>query len=205
MEYLELFPACVQTHKTELDINSLISFCYNVHRKDRRGVELSNIGGWQSGNIKNNPHPEFVKLLSEVQTAINTYHNKLQFKKEVKQELSNIWININGRGHLNEYHIHAKAALSGVFYLTDSKFPIMFKHPYEEMNTYYWDVEFVEIFNNLNSGQWSVYPKKNTLLVFPPWLYHKVEMNQENSNRISLSFNTIFKKNEWGEYYERKN
>ena len=200
MEYLELFPACVQIYQTELDIDSLTSFCYNVQRKDKRGVELSNVGGWQSGNIKNNPHPEFVKLLSEVQTAINAYHNKLQFKKEVKQELSNIWININGKGHLNEYHIHAKSALSGVFYLTDSKFPIMFKHPYEEMNTYYWDVEFVETLNNLNSGQWSVYPKKNTLLVFPPWLYHKVTMNQENSNRISLSFNTVFNKNEWGKY-----
>ena len=200
MEYLELFPACVQIYQTELDIDSLTSFCYNVQRKDKRGVELSNVGGWQSGNIKNNPHPEFVKLLSEVQTAINAYHNKLQFKKEVKQKLSNIWININGKGHLNEYHIHAKSALSGVFYLTDSKFPIMFKHPYEEMNTYYWDVEFVETLNNLNSGQWSVYPKKNTLLVFPPWLYHKVTMNQENSDRISLSFNTIFNKNEWGKY-----
>ena len=200
MEYLELFPACVQIYQTELDIDSLTSFCYNVQRKDKRGVELSNVGGWQSGNIKNNPHPEFVKLLSEVQTAINAYHNKLQFKKEVKQKLSNIWININGKGHLNEYHIHAKSALSGVFYLTDSKFPIMFKHPYEEMNTYYWDVEFVETLNNLNSGQWSVYPKKNTLLVFPPWLYHKVTMNQENSDRISLSFNTVFNKNEWGKY-----
>ena len=200
MEYLELFPACVQIYQTELDIDSLTSFCYNVQRKDKRGVELSNVGGWQSGNIKNNPHPEFVKLLSEVQTAINAYHNKLQFKKEVKQELSNIWININGKGHLNEYHIHAKSALSGVFYLTDSKFPIMFKHPYEEMNTYYWDIEFVETLNNLNSGQWSVYPKKNTLLVFPPWLYHKVTMNQENSDRISLSFNTVFNKNEWGKY-----
>ena len=141
-----------------------------------------------------------ISLLETIGDSANAYHNKLQFKKEVKQELSNIWININGKGHLNEYHIHAKSALSGVFYLTDSKFPIMFKHPYEEMNTYYWDVEFVETLNNLNSGQWSVYPKKNTLLVFPPWLYHKVTMNQENSDRISLSFNTIFNKNEWGKY-----
>ena len=200
MEYLELFPACVQIYQTELDIDSLTSFCYNVQRKDKRGVELSNVGGWQSGNIKNNPHPEFVKLLSEIQIAADIYHNKLQFKKEFKQELCNIWININCKGHSNEYHIHAKSSLSGVFYLTDSKFPIMFKHPYEEMNTYYWDVEFVETLNNLNSGQWSVYPKKNTLLVFPPWLYHKVTMNQENSDRISLSFNTVFNKNEWGKY-----
>ena len=85
MEYLELFSASVQTHQTELDIDSLTSFCYNVQRKHNKGVELSNLGGWQSGNIKNNPHPEFVKLLSEIQTATDIYHNKLQFKKEFKQ------------------------------------------------------------------------------------------------------------------------
>ena len=200
MEYLEIFSSCIQSHKTKLDIDSLTSFCYEVQRMDKRGTELSNLGGWQSGNIKKNPHSEFVKLLSEIQTAANTYHNKLQFKKEFKQVLSNIWININGKGHSNEYHIHAKSALSGVFYLTDSKFPIMFKHPYEEVNTYYWEEEFIESHNNLNSGQWSVTPKKNTLLIFPPWLYHKVAMNKENSDIISISFNTVFNKNEWGEY-----
>ena len=86
MKYLELFPACVQTHQTELDIDSLISFCYTLQRKHNKGIELSNLGGWQSGNIKNNPHPEFVKLLSVIQFATKIYHNKLQFKKEFKQE-----------------------------------------------------------------------------------------------------------------------
>ena len=200
MEYLEIFSACVQAHQTKLDINSLTSFCYDVQREHNKGVEISNLGGWQSGNIKDNPHSEFVKLISEIQTAADAYHNKLQFKKEYKQELCNIWININGKGHSNEYHNHAKSAISGSFYLTDSKFPIMFKHPYEEVNTYYWEEEFIESHNNLNSGQWSVYPKKNTILIFPPWLYHKVTMNQENSDRISIAFNTVFNKNEWGEY-----
>ena len=40
--------------------------------------------------------------------------------------------------------------------------------------------------------------KKNTLLMFPPWLYHKVAMNREDTNRISIAFNTVCKKNEWG-------
>ena len=200
MEYLEIFSSCIQSYQTKLDIDSLTSFCYEVQRMDKEGAELSNLGGWQSGNIKKNPHSEFVKLLSEIQTAANTYHNKLQFKKEFKQVLSNIWININGKGHSNEYHIHAKTTISGCFYLTDSKFPIMFKHPYEEISTYYWDEEFIESFNNFNAGQWSVTPKKNTLLMFPPWLYHKVAMNREDTNRISIAFNTVCKKNEWGEY-----
>ena len=191
MEYLQIFSACIQTHPTKLDIDSLTSFCYEVKRRDSKGRKISNLGGWQSGNVINNPHSEFVKLLSEIQTAANAYHNKLQFKNEYEQKLNNIWININGKGHSNEYHIHAKTTISGCFYLSDSNFPIRFKHPYEEMNTYYWDEEFIGSFNNFNSGQWSITPKKNTLLMFPPWLYHKVVMNEEDTDRLSIAFNTI--------------
>ena len=198
MEYLEIFSACIQTYQTKLDVNSLTSFCYEVKRRHSEGVNLSNSGGWQSGNIKNNPHPEFVKLMSEVQKSANIYHDKLQFKKEYKQELCNIWININGKGHSNEFHVHPMSAISGTFYLKDSIFPIKFKHPYEEIAPYYWDGKYIETYNALNAGQWSIKPKKNTIIMFPPWLYHKVMMNEKESDRISIAFNTTFVKNEWG-------
>ena len=191
MEYQQIFSACIQAHQTNLDIDSLTSFCYEVKRRDKKGRKISNLGGWQSGNIKKNPHPEFVKLLSELQIAANAYHNKLQFKKEYVQKLNNIWININGKGHSNEYHIHAKTQISGCFYLSDSNFPIRFKHPYEEISPYYWHEEFIESFNIFNCGQWSVTPKKNSIIMFPPWLYHKVVMNEEDTDRISMAFNLM--------------
>ena len=75
MEYLQIFSACIQTHPTKLNIDSLTSFCYEVKRRDSKGRKISNLGGWQSGNVINNPHSEFVKLLSEIQTAANAYHN----------------------------------------------------------------------------------------------------------------------------------
>ena len=192
---LQIFSICIQTSQIELDIDSLTSFCYDIQQKDR-GVVKTNIGGWQSGNIRNNIHPEFVNLLFEIQTAVDKYHNELQFKKELKQELDNIWININGKGHSNEYHIHPYSALSGVFYLTDSKFPIIFKHPYDDICTYYWPEEYIESWNNLNSAEWSILPKKNMLLIFPAWISHKVAMNREDFDRISISFNTRFHKKE---------
>ena len=79
----------------------------------------------------------------------------------------------------------------------------MFRHPYEEISSYYWNTEFVETFNNINADQWAVTPKKNTLLMFPPWLYHKVAVNEEDTNRISIAFNTVFVKNEWKKMYEK--
>ena len=199
MEYLEIFSACVQKYQTKLDVDSLASFCYEVKRRDSKGVSLSNLGGWQSGNIIRNPHSEFVKLLSEKQTAANAYHNKLQFKKEYNQKITNIWININGKGHANEFHIHSGAAISGTFYITDSNFPIKFKHPYEEISHYYWNEKVIDKFNNSNAGQWNIKPEKNTLLMFPPWLYHKVVMNNDDIDRISIAFNTEFERDPYNQ------
>ena len=48
MKYLEIFPACIQSSQTTLDVNSLTSFCYEVKRRRSKGVDLSNFGGWQS-------------------------------------------------------------------------------------------------------------------------------------------------------------
>ena len=61
-EYLNLFSVPIQITELELNIDSLIEFCYEMKRKDEKGAQISNIGGWQSGNIINETHTEFVKL-----------------------------------------------------------------------------------------------------------------------------------------------
>jgi len=190
MQYLELFSTPIQVNYTDLDIKSLTSFCYSVQQDDKDGVKVSNLGGWQSQDVKNNKHKEFVKLRSQIQIAIDNYHSKIQFKNEFRQELGNIWININGEGHSNEFHVHADAVLSGVFYLNDSGVSIIFKHHNDYLNLYYWHKKYVDIWNPRNSGQWGITPKKNMLVIFPAWAPHKVEINKENFNRISISFNT---------------
>ena len=72
----------IQITKLELNIDSMIEFCYEMKRKNEKGVEISNVGGWQSDNIINETHTEFVKLLNEIADAAKTYHEDLQFKKD---------------------------------------------------------------------------------------------------------------------------
>ena len=125
-EYLNLFSVPIQIFKLELNIDFLIEFCYEMKRKDEIGDKRSNIGGWHSDDILNQIHPEFVKLTNKIDDAANIYHHEIQLKKTHHQKLSNIWININQKGHSNEYHIHSRATLSGAFYLTTVKSPIVF-------------------------------------------------------------------------------
>ena len=195
-EYLNLFSVLIQITGLELNIDSLIEFCYEMKRNDEIGVEISNIGGWQSVDVLNETHTEFVKLKNKITDAANVYHEDISFKKTIGQKLSNIWVNINQKGHSNGYHIHARATLSGAFYLTKGKAPIIFQHPFRDINTYYWEPSLIEEWNGANSGEWSIEPESNNLLIFPAWFYHKVPLNKEDTDRISLSFNTYHRSDE---------
>ena len=188
--YLNLFHVSIQRSKLELDIDSLIEFCYEMKHKDEKGIQKTNVGGWQSDNIVDETHAEFEKLKNKIEDAANIYHHEIQFKKTLNQKIHNIWININQKGNSNEFHVHQHSILSGVFYLTGGEAPIVFKHPYADINTYYWDDFIIEEWNASNSGNWEILPEPNGLLIFPSWAEHKVRPNEEDIDRISLSFNT---------------
>ena len=190
-KYLNLFCVPIQIIKLELNIDSLIEFCYEMKRKDEKGVEMSNLGGWQSDDIIHETHTEFVKLKNKIEEAANIYHYNIQLKKIYEQKLCNIWVNINQKGHSNMSHNHPFAILSGAFYLTKGETaPINFEHPFKDINIYYWHDIIVEKPNSVNSSKFSLPPKPNQLLIFPAWLQHKVPMNEENIDRITFSFNT---------------
>ena len=196
-EYIQMFSVPMQKTVLELNIDSLIEFCYEMKRKDEKGVELSNLGGWQSDNVGDETHTEFVKLKTEIEDAANIYHREIQLKKTYNQKIDNIWANINQKGHCNALHNHPFSCLSGAFYLTKGETaPIDFEHPFKNINTYFWDSSIIEEWNSVNSVSFSLHPKPNTLLIFPSWLQHKVSMNKENTDRISFSFNTIIQKDE---------
>ena len=189
-KYLNLFCVPIQIIKLELDIDSLIEFCYEMKRKNKKGIVKTNVGGWHSDDIFNETHTEFVKLKNKIKDAAKIYHEEMKFKKTVKQEIDNIWININQKEHSNCFHVHPFSRLSGAFYLTRGKSSIVFRHPFNDITTYFWGESIIEEWNEVNSGEWKIEPESNMLIIFPPWLEHKVLVNKEDTDRISLSFNT---------------
>ena len=195
-EYLNLFPVPIQITQTKLNIDSLIEFCYEMKHKNEKGVGISNIGGWQSNNIINETHTEFVKLKTEIEKYANLFHHEIQFKKIYNQKIVSIWVNINQKGHSNEKHNHPLSIFSGVFYLTKGKAPIVFQHPFHDISKYFWWKSIIEEWNEVTAGEWRIEPNPNNLLIFPAWEDHKVLMNKEDSDRISISFNTYHRSNE---------
>ncbi len=189
--YKEIFfPVPVHLIELKLNIDSLLEFCYVMKHKNENGVDKTNVGGWQSDNVVNEIHPEFVKLKTEIEKYVNLFHHDIQFKKIYNQKMGNIWININQKGHSNAFHDHPHSIFSGAFYLTKATAPITFQHPCREINSYYWQPPLIEEWNTSNSSEWRIQPEPNTLIIFPSWFWHKVQVNKEDTDRISFSFNT---------------
>ena len=190
-EVLNLFP--IPVFKTYLDypVDKIKILCQQERSKNSETVIKSNLGGWQSGNISYPDSPFFFlrdieKICQEVAKDV------LNINKRVF--LSNAWININQKHHLNQTHSHGNNVLSGVYYI---KTPegcgnIQFWHPAVDLMSRDWDFNFQSNFNTYNtynSSKWGLPAKEGMLYIFPSWLKHFVDPNMSDEERISISFN----------------
>ena len=199
VSFIPLFATPVMRVQLDLDLEKLTELAFQLQNKDKKGVQVSNRGGWQSNDIIEEKHEEFIKLKKEITQQLQTYHleifREMIFKKNIKQALVNIWVNINGKHHYNEWHIHPFATLSGVYYIKHDGVEsgdILFKHPeHPQMAALHWPPEIVEAYNAATSGVVNITPKSNMLLIFPSWMNHSVEANLNNDPRISVSFNSL--------------
>ena len=113
-----------------------------------------------------------------------TYHIKI----------TSMWGNIQKPGTHFKRHSHYNNMFSGVFYLNENNGfpPIMFWRPEEQSI----DPKKAE-FNPFNQGSYFQETKKDTLIIFPAWLQHSVELNETDKDRINISFNVMLR----GDYY----
>ena len=112
-------------------------------------------------------------------------------------EITSMWGNIQRPGCYFRRHEHYNNMFSGVFYLNEDKGfpPIMFWRPAETM----FDPKKAE-FNPFNSGSHYQPTRKDTLIIFPAWLEHSVELNETDKDRVNISFNAMLR----GDYYNVK-
>ena len=188
----QLFPSIVADVMLDVDIKSIEKYAYDLKSKDEAN-NFSNRGGWQSSNksidVTLDVFKDFAEKLRFYSNAyyksINGVHNKLIIKS--------LWININSTHSFNLTHTHPNSFLSGVFYV---KVPencgrICFDHPCATKQHEWQDNDFNEL-NILNCTTYNIEPEENRLILFPGWLPHYVEHNQNKEDRISISFNIGF-------------
>ena len=198
VSFMPLFVTPVMQVHLDLDLEKLTEFAFQMQNKDKKGSHQTNRGGWQSNDVSEEKHEEFIRLKKEINQYLRTYHLEvfrgMIFKENIIQDLGRMWVNINEKHHYNEWHIHPMSTLSGVYYIKHDGFghgDIMFKNPFGSyISSTHWPQGLVEKWNGVSSGIINITPKSNALFIFPAWLEHKVELNLKDDTRISLSFNS---------------
>jgi uncharacterized protein (TIGR02466 family) len=172
-----------------LDNDRIGAYCLEK-RKSSAGRVVSNGGGWQSDNL-DLAAPELAELFTAVRQRLEEVHRAFEFNKEMRQVITEAWININGRGHFNYAHDHPGSLFSAVYYVKGGpdKGELEFKTPIAA-HTYTISNNMVGGFNAFTGHAMVIPPVTGDLLIFPSWLLHRVNISRSDEDRISIAFNS---------------
>jgi uncharacterized protein (TIGR02466 family) len=133
--------------------------------------------------------PAFADFVKLVETAARGVARFLQVDQH-PMTITGCWANINPPGAYHPTHNHPNNYLSGVYYVAvpDSGSRILFQDPRPSMI-----MPRPRQFTRLTANGADAQSKPGRLLIFPAWLRHSVPANDGQTDRISISFNLMFK------------
>lgn len=173
---------------TGVDNQSIKQYAYKLRDK-YPGAQISNRGGWHSQEL-DTPLPESLdNLINDLTQFLNNYCAQWTGINDLM--LGNWWININGKNNYNAEHDHQNAILSAVYYvevLADNTGDLVLHR--EDSSRYYLG-KYKKPHNHFNLQSYVTSPTCGKLVVFPAWTKHSVEMNESDTERISIAFNFV--------------
>ena len=120
------------------------------------------------------------------------FSNSDIFVSRFEFALIGLWMNINPPGAFNKAHMHPGSHYSGVFWvkLPKDSGSITFQNDssfkcFNELLIY--NSKFKE--DTIIYQNYSLFPGEGAMVLFPSSLYHCVEENKSDEDRISISFN----------------
>ncbi len=133
--------------------------------------------------------PAFAEFVKLVETAARGVARHLQVD-QYPMAITGCWANINPRGAYHPTHHHPNNYLSGVYYVAvpSPGSRIVFQDPRPSMI-----MPKPKQYTRITANGADAQSKEGRLLIFPAWLKHNVPSNQGQSERISISFNLMFK------------
>ena len=182
------FPTILYAKDFQLDLNQMTQNIIKWSEEDK-GITKTNVDGWHS---ETNMHTkiEYKPLVDELFKMVYEVFNEEWLDGRVK--IGNMWANINPPGGYNKPHVHPNSLFSGVYYVKTppNSGQLVCSDPRPGIQT---------CMPNRKKGDppkhlWRdrhLQPKENRAIVFPAWLWHSVQPNKSNENRISVSFNFL--------------
>ena len=171
----------------------LKKFILNLKNKKKDGIKKSNQGGWHSPNFDLKNDKSVLNFISVFEVYVKNVVDEIGWKYDSDRvKIEAMWSIINKKGSFNIQHNHPNAFLSSAYYV---KYPkdsgnIKFFDPREQKIIRY---PKIKNYNEMSAQIVEITPKEGDLLIFPSYLYHAVNENLSNEDRIIISFNVDIK------------
>jgi uncharacterized protein (TIGR02466 family) len=134
--------------------------------------------------------PAFAEFVKLVESAAHGVARFLQID-QYPIGITGCWANVNPRGSYHPIHHHPNNYLSGVYYVAvPSRSQIHFQDPRAQASMI---MPKPRKYTRLTANGAYAQSQEGRLLIFPAWLKHTVPANDGPSERISISFNLMFK------------
>lgn len=173
----------------DIDNKSIAEYCYKV-RDEKPGVNISNRGGWHSGELITPIPPALDQLFNDLTVFVNDVPQRYMGTSNLV--LGNWWININGKYDYNESHDHQNSVLSGTYYVQvpEENMGDLILHRGD--NAEFFLTSKVEREQTMANAMAVPCPVKESMFyLFPSWVKHSVERNESDKERISIAFNFV--------------
>ena len=173
----------------DIDNKSIAEYCYKV-KEEKPGVNISNRGGWHSGELINPIPPALEQLFNELTVFANDVPQRYMGTSDLI--LGNWWININGKYDYNTPHDHQNSVLSGTYYVQVPEENMGDLMLHRGDNAEFFLTSKVEREQTMVNTMAVPCPVKESMFyLFPSWVKHSVERNNTDSERISIAFNFV--------------
>jgi len=108
-----------------------------------------------------------------------------------KLEISSSWFTKTHKGEQSPMHDHKNCVFSAVYYYgnyDDKVGNLIFKNPIVNLTSYRLNVGKS---NKFNTYDIEITPQAGSLLIFPSYVSHKIDVHKSDIPRLSLAFNMI--------------
>lgn len=185
MKIQPVFSSIIAVDFLNVDNNALEIYCKKQNQARENPNDLSQTCKLDIESL------EMKTLVDKVSKSFNDLHYQLGFRKDSSQQIANASVNIDNNYVINSAHSHPGWFFSGVYYVKadNGSGNINFISPNSNTANSILP-EMLESPNSFTSSSCAHAPQVGKLLIFPSWLIHFVSSSLENSERISIAFNT---------------
>ena len=177
-----LFSMPVMALSLEIDNNKLLKHIKNITYRDNINSDKC----YLSESVKILENKKLKKEKEIFLKAIKKYLTLLGYTQGFK--ILNSWSTKVKQNYQSQPHVHTNTWISGVYYTQDDSSIRFIKN---WANSSFFNLEFNNSTNIYSATKWDLKVKKNTLLIFPSELQHKIKKNTLKEIRYSIAFNVL--------------